>query len=134
MKQAVSNVRRSSAVRQTKSCGDLPNLVNLEDDNSYGEYEDKEDGTNNNYSSSSSNDADVSHLVTKRRMALSTCSWDSYGIILLAPNVFLIRLIWTSQDESSQDEYFMATNELSSNSSEMYFSDAVSEEKVDLLK
>nr|CAD2178205.1 unnamed protein product [Meloidogyne enterolobii] len=33
-------------------------------------------------------------------------------------------------ESSSQDEYFMATNELSSNSSEMYFSDAVSEEKV----
>jgi len=36
MKQAVSNVRRLSTVRQTKSCGDLPNLVNVEDDNSYG--------------------------------------------------------------------------------------------------
>jgi len=33
-------------------------------------------------------------------------------------------------ESSSRDEYFMATNELSSNSSEMYYSDAVSEEKV----
>ncbi|CAK5030741.1 unnamed protein product [Meloidogyne enterolobii] len=97
MKQAVSNVRRLSAVRQTKSCGDLPNLVNLEDDNSYGteqilkpltdnlkhflgEYEDKENGTTKNYSSSCSNDADVSSSCEEEEDGsfYSTCSWDSY--------------------------------------------------------
>uniref|UniRef100_A0A915NRR0 Uncharacterized protein n=1 Tax=Meloidogyne floridensis TaxID=298350 RepID=A0A915NRR0_9BILA len=164
-----------STVRQTKSCGDLPNLLNLEDDNSYGEYEDEENGTTNNYSSSYSNDADVSSSCDEGEDGsfYSTRSWGSYGINLLAPNLFLIRLILrkamsaslhllpqqlsrfnmrlnpeniqesnvtevprSSQhkdESSSQDEYFMATNELSSNSSEMYFSDAVFEEKVSRL-
>uniref|UniRef100_A0A914NX83 Uncharacterized protein n=1 Tax=Meloidogyne incognita TaxID=6306 RepID=A0A914NX83_MELIC len=114
------------------------------------------------------------HLVTKRRMVLSILLEAGIVMInLLAPNLFLIRLILrkamsaslhllpqqlsrfnmrlnpeniqesnvtevprSSQhkdESSSQDEYFMATNELSSNSSEMYFSDAVFEEKVSRL-
>uniref|UniRef100_A0A915MN98 Uncharacterized protein n=1 Tax=Meloidogyne javanica TaxID=6303 RepID=A0A915MN98_MELJA len=69
-----------STVRQTKSCGDLPNLLNLEDDNSYGEYEDEENGTTNNYSSSYSNDADVSSSCDEGEDGsfYSTRSWDSY--------------------------------------------------------
>uniref|UniRef100_A0A914MZ50 Uncharacterized protein n=1 Tax=Meloidogyne incognita TaxID=6306 RepID=A0A914MZ50_MELIC len=114
------------------------------------------------------------HLVTKGRMVLSILLEAGIVMInLLAPNLFLIRLILrkamsaslhllpqqlsrfnmrlnpeniqesnvtevprSSQhkdESSSQDEYFMATNELSSNSSEMYFSDAVFEEKVSRL-
>nr|CAD2173051.1 unnamed protein product [Meloidogyne enterolobii] len=185
MKQAVSNVRRLSSVRQTKSCGDLPNLLNVEDDNSYGEYEDEENGTtNNNYSSSYSNDADVSSSCDEEEEDhfYSTRSWDSYDQSSCSESVSYssyseesnvsfstssattafslvgktVRVVSFKQsnmrlnpeniresnvtevprssqhkdESSSQDEYFMATNELSSNSSEMYYSDAVSEEKV----
>uniref|UniRef100_A0A915MVT4 RRM domain-containing protein n=1 Tax=Meloidogyne javanica TaxID=6303 RepID=A0A915MVT4_MELJA len=184
MKQAVSNVRKVSAVRQTKSCGDLPNLVNVEDGNPYGEYEDEENGTtNNNYSSSYSNDADVSSSCDEEEDGsfYSTRSWGSYdqscsesvsyssyseesnvsfstssastAFSLVGKTVRVVsfkqsnmrlnpeniqesnvtevpRSSQHKDESSSQDEYFMATNELSSNSSEMYYSDAVSEEKV----
>ncbi|CAK5084277.1 unnamed protein product [Meloidogyne enterolobii] len=184
MKQAVSNVRRLSSVRQTKSCGDLPNLLNVEDDDSYGEYEDEENGTTNNYSSSYSNDADVSSSCDEEEEDnfYSTRSWDSYDQSSCSESVSYssyseesnvsfstssattafslvgktVRVVSFKQsnmrlnpeniresnvtevprssqhkdESSSQDEYFRATNELSSNSSEMYYSDAVSEEKV----
>uniref|UniRef100_A0A915MM74 Uncharacterized protein n=1 Tax=Meloidogyne javanica TaxID=6303 RepID=A0A915MM74_MELJA len=183
MKQA-DNVRKVSAVRQTKSCGDLPNLLNVEDDNSYGEYEDEESGTTNNYSSSYSNDADVSSSCDEEEDGsfYSTRSWGSYDQSSCSESVSYssyseesnvsfstssastasslvgktVRVVSFKQsnmrlnpeniqesnvtevprssqhkdESSSQDEYFMATNELSSNSSEMYYSDAVSEEKV----
>jgi len=49
-----------------------------------GEYEDEESGTTNNYSSSYSNDADVSSSCDEEEDGsfYSTRSWGSYGVFL----------------------------------------------------